>query len=151
MWHDGAMAQARFPHEKVITVSDGEVIFEEGDNDREMFIIQSGEVEIVRNTLAGKVIITTLERGAFFGEMALLESLPRSATARSKGETRLVVVQPGGFLVKLRRDPTFAFELMQQLSRRLRLTHQWLDERYSKDNGPDSLIDTTIYDESMFS
>ena len=67
-----------------------------------------------------------LERGDFLGEMSLLESLPRSATAVAIGKTRLLCIQPGGFLLKIRRDPTFAFELLQSLSSRIRLTNERL-------------------------
>jgi CRP/FNR family cyclic AMP-dependent transcriptional regulator len=58
--------------------------------------------------------------------MSLLESLPRSATARAVDHVKLLAIQPGGFLLKIRRDPTFAFEIMQSLSRRIRLTNEAL-------------------------
>jgi CRP/FNR family transcriptional regulator, cyclic AMP receptor protein len=61
-----------------------------------------------------------LDRGSFFGEMSLLEGLPRSATARAIGKTTLLVLRPGSLLLQIRRDPTFAFELLQQLSGRIR-------------------------------
>ena len=56
--------------------------------------------------------LAVLGPGEFFGEMSLLESLPRSATVRVRGATRLLCIQPGGFLLRIRRDPTFAFELL---------------------------------------
>jgi CRP/FNR family transcriptional regulator, cyclic AMP receptor protein len=108
----------RFGQERVCEYQDAECVFLEGDMTREMFVIQSGSVEIVRQG----IILRVLERGAMFGEMALLESLPRSADARAKGVTRLVEIKPGGFLLKVRRDPTFAFELLRQVSSRLRTT-----------------------------
>ena len=64
-----------------------------------------------------------LKKGDFVGEMSLLESLPRSATARAQGPTKLLAIQPGGFLLKIRRDPTFAFEMLQSLSKRIRVTN----------------------------
>ena len=64
--------------------------------------------------------VEVLGKGDFFGEMALLESEPRSATVRSVGSTKVLVIQSGGFLLKIRRDPTFAFEMLQRLSGRLR-------------------------------
>jgi CRP-like cAMP-binding protein len=67
-----------------------------------------------------EVRLAVLERGSFFGEMSLLEGMPRSATARAIGKTELVVLRPGSLLVQIRRDPTFAFELLQQMSRRVR-------------------------------
>jgi CRP-like cAMP-binding protein len=52
--------------------------------------------------------------------MSLLESLPREATARAVGEVRLLVLSRGGLLLRLRRDPTFALEMLSHLSARLR-------------------------------
>lgn len=91
-----------------------------------MFIIQQGEVAIIATINGVEKEIETRRRGEFFGEMALLESLPRSATAVARGDTRLLVIQCGGFLQKLRRDPTFAFEMLQRLSSRFRKVHQQL-------------------------
>ena len=100
--------------------SDGEIIVAEGDIDCEMFIIQEGGARVTKYVNDEEVVLTTLDRGEFFGEMSLLESLPRSATIRAVGKTRVQVIQPGGFLLKIRRDPTFAFEMLQRLSTRIR-------------------------------
>jgi CRP/FNR family cyclic AMP-dependent transcriptional regulator len=118
--------EQRFAQETVQTFNDSDVIFSEGDETHEMFIVQQGEVVIAKKTNHGDVILATLKRGDFFGEMSLLESLPRSATARAKGETKLLTILPGGFLLKIRRDPTFAFEMLQSLSKRIRLTNDRL-------------------------
>lgn len=112
--------------ENVRTFADGEYIFREGDETQQMFVVQSGEVIISRNSASGTVVFATLKRGDFLGEMSLLESMPRNADARAKGKTTLLAIQAGGFLLKIRRDPTFAFELMQALSRRIRHTNERL-------------------------
>jgi len=100
--------------------ADGDVIVREGEESREMFVIRSGEVEIFKQVGGHEVQLAILSRGAFFGEMSLLEGLPRSATARARGDTQLLVLHPGSLLLRIRRDPTFAFELLQQMSRRIR-------------------------------
>ncbi len=110
----------RFARELVLEFSDGETIFTEGEESREMYIVQSGEVQITKRFSSGEIKLATIAKGDFVGEMALLESLPRSATAKSVGKTRLVVLQSGGLLLKIRRDPTFAFEMLQRLSHRIR-------------------------------
>ncbi len=61
----------------------GEVIFEEGDAGDEMFVIQSGTVEIVKKRKGVEKPLATLEKGDFFGEMSILENLPRTAKARA--------------------------------------------------------------------
>jgi CRP-like cAMP-binding protein len=102
------------------TFTDGEVIFKEGDESREMFIVREGQVAISKRLGTEEVILARRGRGEFFGEMALLESLPRMGTARAVGRVRLLVLHSGGFLQKVRRDPAFAFELLQRLSGRFR-------------------------------
>lgn len=99
---------------------DGETIFREGEESSEMFVLRSGKVEILKDVGGHQVRLAVLERGSFFGEMSLLEGLPRSATARAIGKAMLLVLRPGSLLLQIRRDPTFAFELMQQMSRRIR-------------------------------
>ncbi len=113
---------------------DGEVIFREGEDTRQMYIVQKGAVVISKSSPEGKVELATLHRGDFLGEMSLLESLPRNANAHAKGKTRLYVIQPGGFLLKIRRDPTFAFELMQALSGRIRRTNEKLVKQLEQSN-----------------
>jgi CRP-like cAMP-binding protein len=100
--------------------TDGQIIVGEGEMSREMYIIQRGRVEVVKWLRGRPVVLATLERGSFFGEMSLLESQPRSATVRAKGDTDLLVIEPGALLLKFRRDPTFAFEMLQHMSRRIR-------------------------------
>ena len=122
----GAKTKGRFSHEEEREYRDGEVVFNEGDRSRELFVVQRGEVVISKRSGQSELTLGVISRGSIFGEMALLESLPRSASARARGDARLLVIQPGGFLMKIRRDPTFAFELMQQLSGRIRRTNERL-------------------------
>lgn len=98
----------------------GEIICREGDSGRDLFIVQEGEVEVVKHVGDREVPLSRLGRGAFFGEMSLLEGLPRNATVRAVGPVRVAVVEPGSLLLKIRRDPTFAFEMLQHMSRRIR-------------------------------
>jgi len=121
-----SLVSEKFAAEAVRSFQPGESIFVEGDDSREMYVVVEGEVEIVKAVKGGEVSLARLVRGDFLGEMSLLESLPRSATARAITPVRLLAIQPGGFLIKIRRDPTFAFELMQSLSKRIRLTNESL-------------------------
>ena len=100
--------------------NDGEVIFNEGESSSEMFVVRTGKVEITKSVGGHSMRLAILDRGSFFGEMSLLEGLPRSATAHAIGDVSLLVLRPGSLLLQIRRDPTFAFELLQQLSGRIR-------------------------------
>lgn len=105
---------------EIQTFTEGEVIFNEGESSSEMFVVRSGKVEISKHVGGHSIRLAELDRGSFFGEMSLLEGLPRSATARAVGNVSLLVLRPGSLLLQIRRDPTFAFELLQQLSGRIR-------------------------------
>ena len=105
---------------EVQTFLNGETIFNEGDSSSEMFVVRTGKIEISKNVSGHAMRLAVLDRGSFFGEMSLLEGLPRSATARALGDVSLLVLRPGSLLLQIRRDPTFAFELLQQLSGRIR-------------------------------
>lgn len=85
-----------------------------------MFIVRSGQVRISKRKAHGEVVLAILGKGDFFGEMSLLESLPREATARAVSETWLLVLSRGGLLFRLRRHPTFALEMLNHLSSGLR-------------------------------
>jgi CRP-like cAMP-binding protein len=125
--------QEKFSSDSIRVFEPGDVIFSEGDDSREMFVVLEGNVEVVKiSPRGGEVKLAALDRGEFLGEMSLLESLPRSATARAVNRVRLLAIQPGGFLLKIRRDPTFAFEIMQSLSRRIRVTNEALMKAMSR-------------------
>lgn len=102
------------------TVTDGEYVFRAGDPGSTMFVVQSGRVEIVRGEGDDERVVGVVERGEFFGEMSLLESLPRTAGARAVGTTQLLVITQGNLLTRLRLDPSLAIEMLHQMSGRLR-------------------------------
>lgn len=99
---------------------DGAVIFHEGDQGDCMYYINSGKVNISVNTPEGHIHIATLREGEIFGEMALFDRLPRSATATASGETRLLTVDKKKFISNISRDPTMAFKILEAMSTRTR-------------------------------
>ena len=106
-----------------------EVILREGDTtSREMYIIQEGEVRVTKMIAGNETELGTMGKGDFFGEMSLLESEPRTATIVASKPTKCLVIQAGGLLVRLRRDPTLAFEMLQKMSARIRNMTEKLGE-----------------------
>jgi CRP/FNR family cyclic AMP-dependent transcriptional regulator len=100
----------------------GEVVFDEGSRGREMYVVHTGEVRIVKKDSSGKeAVLSVLGPGEIFGEMALLDQKPRSATAIAvKDGTRLVALDRTRFTYLLRHEPEFAFIVMETLCRRIR-------------------------------
>lgn len=98
----------------------GETIFKEGEPAKELYVIKSGQVDIQ----FGNRLLDTLEANDIFGEMALIDSAPRSATAIAKTEVVLVPISKKDFLTLVSRAPSFALEIMGMLTRRLRAANR---------------------------
>jgi len=97
----------------------GEVIFNQGDAAEELYVIKSGTVEI----RLGNRVLDTLPELSIFGEMALIDRSPRSATAVATTDATLVPVGEKQFLFLVSRTPHFALNLMRVLAHRLRTTN----------------------------
>jgi CRP-like cAMP-binding protein len=111
----------RDPSRHLVAFPDGASIFEQGDAGDEMYIVQEGQVEIVLLREHGEVVsLATLERGDFFGEMAVLEGSKRTATARSKGGCRVLPLRGQLFTEMLQRDPETTLRIMRKLCARIR-------------------------------
>jgi CRP-like cAMP-binding protein len=104
----------------LLSFAPGQVIFREGDPGRVMFIIQDGRVRISKRVLDTEKTLDTLRKGDFFGEMALVEGLPRSATATALGATTLRVVDEDGFAKLLGQGGSMALSMLREMSARLR-------------------------------
>src|SRR5262245_58851878 len=85
----------------------GETMFKEGETAKELYVIRSGQVEIQ----LGNRLLATLETNDIFGEMALIDSAPRSATAIAKTDVALVPISRKDFLALVSRAPTLALYL----------------------------------------
>jgi putative methionine-R-sulfoxide reductase with GAF domain len=108
--------------------SDGDIIFKEGDIGEAMYVIQSGKINITKKATSGDLVIATLQSGEIFGEMALFDRLPRSATARASGNARILTIDKKKLFSTISRDPTLVFKLLESMSQRIRK----LDEELMK-------------------
>jgi CRP/FNR family transcriptional regulator, cyclic AMP receptor protein len=94
----------------------GDVIFNEGDAASEFYVIQSGKVDI----RLGNRQLGTLGDHDIFGEMALIDTAPRSASAVAATDVRIVPIGEKQFLFLVSQTPHFALNVMRALARRLR-------------------------------
>ena len=108
--------------------SEGEIIFQEGDEGDRMYVVQAGKVKITKKHDAGALTIATLGPGEIFGEMAMFDRMPRSAAAVAMGEARILGIDKKKLFQSIDRDPTLVFKLIESMSRRIRS----LDEEFTK-------------------
>ena len=106
---------------KLVSVEAGEVIFRQGDPPEAFYIIERGRVQILRPGSGGEEVVAVMGRsGDFFGEMALIEARPRSATVRAVAPTDLLVISRPDFEELIREHPSAHFEVTRALSHNLR-------------------------------
>ena len=94
----------------------GEKIFETYDMGAEMYVVLEGEVEIT----IGSQVMETLGPGEPFGEMALIDQAPRTASAVAKTACKLAVLPERRFLFMVQQTPHFALQIMKVMADRLR-------------------------------
>jgi CRP-like cAMP-binding protein len=102
--------------ESTRTVPSGTVIFKEGDSGEEMYGVVEGEVSLT--TSHG--VVYKLGPDETFGEMSVVDSSPRMATAVAVTETKLAVIDRRMFLFLIHETPTFALQVMSSMAERLR-------------------------------
>ena len=107
---------------------DGEVIIGEGQPGDRMYVIQSGRVAVTRRVRDKDILITELGKEDIFGEMALFDRSPRSATVRAIGRVRALSVDKRTLLYRVHDDPSLAYRILQQMSRRIRAIDRELAE-----------------------
>ncbi len=94
----------------------GETIFREGDRGGEFYVIKRGKVRIV----SGNRVLETLDENEIFGEMALIDVSPRSATVVAETDVVVAPITEKQYLFLVRHTPYFALKVMRVLADRLR-------------------------------
>ena len=110
----------------------GTVLFEEGDEGEDMFIIRSGKVAIKKRVPHGDITLAVLEKGDFFGEMALLERIARTAGAEMLEDGDLIVIGGDVFGDMIKGNPEIAVRMLRKYSLRLRETTKQIEELAAK-------------------
>jgi CRP-like cAMP-binding protein len=99
---------------------EGEIIFREGDPAVELYVVKSGRVDIT----SGNRHLATIGENGIFGEMALIDKAPRSATVTAASDVEVVPVSEKQFLFLVGQTPFFALKVMRTLAGRLRVANK---------------------------
>jgi CRP-like cAMP-binding protein len=123
------MSVDKSPFAKFLThFEPGHVLFQEGDEGEDMYIIQSGRVAIKKRVKDGETTLAVLEKGDFFGEMAILERQPRSASAEMIEAGDVIVIRGEVFGDMIKANPEIAVRMLRKYSIRLRETNRQLEQ-----------------------
>jgi CRP/FNR family transcriptional regulator len=104
----------------------GDAIVIEGDEGDVMYVIQSGDVEIVKQMDGREVLLGQMGPGDFFGEMALFHSDRRAATVRAVTEVRALTIDRRALLRRIDQDPQLAYKLVESMAGRILELHERL-------------------------
>jgi CRP-like cAMP-binding protein len=102
-----------------MTVDSGKVLFSEGETGEHMYIIQDGSVRISKNIDGRDHILAVLGKGDFFGEMAIVTSTTRTATATAASTVQLLKFDREGFVNMVEKNARIAMNVIDKLCRRL--------------------------------
>jgi len=119
----------------------GEVIIAEGSLSKDAFIIESGSVEVSKKMLDGKnQILTKLDKNDIFGEMGLIDQLPRSATVKALEDCCISIMTPDTFNSLASRNPKALMPILKILATRLRNTLKIIEEAGEQNTGNQAVV-----------
>jgi CRP-like cAMP-binding protein len=101
-------------------VTSGELVFAEKDLGEEMYLVHSGKINIYQDFSGRRETLTVVEPGGYFGEMAIIDEQPRSASASAGEDSILLVLHRDDFRSAVRDYPDIAFTVFEEFSRRVR-------------------------------
>ena len=104
------------------------IIFSRGDESDSLYIVHSGKVKAVIHDEEGKeIVLSVIGAGEYFGEMAALDGVPRSATIVTREPTEMLIIHRNDFKNILSRNPDMAFNLLKVLLERLRRANEKIE------------------------
>jgi uncharacterized membrane protein len=117
----------------LVSLGDGETLFRAGDPGESLYLVRAGEVELSINDNVGqKITLDTAAPGDFFGEIALLDSGPRTATAVALVASELIELDRDDLLLLFRRKPDAALHMLAAMGRMTRKADALLRTRVSR-------------------
>jgi CRP/FNR family cyclic AMP-dependent transcriptional regulator len=111
----------------------GEILFRRGDSASAMYLVRDGEVAMsIATPDRQELVVATMRRGDFFGELAMLDGSPRSATANVIQRTKLLRLRREDFVELLGRQPKLAVAMLASIATRLRTTNDLFARRAAR-------------------
>jgi len=112
----------------------GEAIFQEGEVGETMYIIQEGEVRIHKRVRDRETTLAVLKAGDFFGEMAIIDREPRSASATAATDAKIIVLSKDIFESQIKTNPKIIMSILKKMSERLRQADRQIKTLLMRDN-----------------
>ena len=140
---DDRVALARVVDE--LNVPAGHTLFQSGDPGDSLFIVKSGEIELfIKDTAGQKIVLTTAEPGDMFGELAMLDTGPRTATALALNESEVLVLDRSDLVLLFQRKPEAALHMLAALSGLTRKADELLRTRVSRNVNEEMEVHSTF-------
>jgi signal transduction histidine kinase len=111
---------------ETVSIPAGQFVLREGDQGDSLFVVLTGELEVTKRQGSQDVLLALYKPGQFFGEMALLEQVPRSASVRTLQQSRLLVISQAAFQTLLSCSPSAPLKILHTVTSRLRSTESAL-------------------------
>lgn len=128
---DDLQALAEVVGEKEL--ASNEILFHDGEPGESLFVVKSGEIELfVKDTAGQKIVLTVAGKNDLFGELAMLDNKPRSATAIALTETKLLVLDREDLLSLFQKKPDTALSLLASITGMLRKSNELIKTRVSR-------------------
>jgi CRP-like cAMP-binding protein len=112
---------------EMINFQNGEILFKAGEPGDCAYVIMEGEVEIL-SAVDDDSVVAVLQINQIFGELALLNDEPRSATLRAKGDLKVMKISESQFMELIRENPGLALNILRQLGQKLADSHQQVEQ-----------------------
>lgn len=110
----------------------GDIVFLDGERGEEMYIVHAGAVEVCKELDGRRTVLSRLEKGDFFGEMAILENLPRSATVQVVEDAILIRINKATFEALLKSNIEIAIRMLRKYSIRLREANMEIERLHQR-------------------
>jgi len=128
-----------------LNVPANHTLFQAGDPGDSLFIVRQGQIELfIKDTAGQKIVLTTSEAGDMFGELAMLDTGPRTATALALVDSEILVLDRGDLVLLFGRKPEAALHMLAALSGLTRKADELLRTRVSRNVNEEMEVHSTI-------